>query len=240
VEAQLRFVTLSHTRGRVVVGMLLPLLMVLLLGGTTASARTIDVRKASGTFVSSTRLTDGSPAPNPSAYIGFSLRNGHVIAYLCNGNRNGADGAQSVGEFFRGRARTRRVSLRSAKGARLDFRARARVLTGTVRLADGRVLSFRARRTKATNFAFLLRAGSGDLPTRANRSGDWLAGWIRLPNGTERGSELSPQEACAEANLKLRNYAKQFALGITLTKLERRDLRFWTDYHIANCVGAAP
>lgn len=118
------------------------------------------------------------------AHIGLSLKEGQLIAYLCDGDAP-RNRRQTVSEWFRGAVAGQAIQLRSRRGARLTARLVGDRIVGTVRLAGGRGLSFVAQRARGTG-RFLI----GALPF--TRSGRLVAGWIRLPGGAERGTYLGP------------------------------------------------
>jgi hypothetical protein len=154
--------------------------------GAAASATSAAAAPARGT--AGTADYAGAVAGS-NAYIGLSLEGGRLIAYLCDGDPAGRR-AQTIGEWFRGRVDGGRVTLRSRAGARLIARVSPHRVAGRLRLADGRVLRFVAPRARGrVEFTIAARP--------LTRSGRLVAGWIRLPDGSERGTDPGALQNCA-------------------------------------------
>jgi hypothetical protein len=105
-----------------------------------------------------------------TASVAVSVRDGHAIAYVCDGKKTEA--------WLKGNAADGKLDLRDAKGGDLAAKIDATTITGTV-TADGKTWRFTAPMT--TKPAGLYRANA----TVQGRSSK--VGWIVQPDGTQVG-----------------------------------------------------
>lgn len=126
---------------------------------------------------------------NSRAFIGVTTQENRVAAYLCDG--------ETVAEWFRGElAPDGTLDLTSAAGAQLRASLDGSSVEGMVTLTDGQTLAFTA--VAAAGQAGLYRdevEGEG-VP--------YVAGWIVLPDGEQRGALSRAADAPTGASLGLR------------------------------------
>ena len=191
-------------------------------------------------YVGDGSVRSAQAASSTRPHIGISIRRGHVVAYLCDGDP-ARRRVQRVGEWFIGRVRSGgRISLRSRRGARLRARVSRRSVTGSVRLSNGRVFSFQALRARGRGrFLWVVRPESGEQPPSSPaREGTPLLGWIRLANGRERGTFKRTSGDCENQASRLKFLAnKQSSTGLTAAETEEYN-RLQASYS-SNCGGGA-
>jgi hypothetical protein len=135
----------------------------------------------------------GGRLSDSNAYIGLSMLHDQVLAYVCDGD-SAHNRPQTIGAWFRGRAHSGAMLLTSREGARLSARILPHAISGTVTLADGKTRRFTARLAHgqirflfATHPARARATRTPGLP----RDGTLVAGWIRLADGSERGTRAA-------------------------------------------------
>jgi hypothetical protein len=102
------------------------------------------------------------------ALVGIVVLDSRARAYVCDGKR--------IASWFNGYVNKGSMVLFAARPSRLTTKLDGRTATGTVTLANGRHLRFRA--TRATGRAGLYRGSAHG----------YVAGWILLGNGRQRGA----------------------------------------------------
>jgi hypothetical protein len=134
----------------------------------------------------------GGRLSDSNAYIGLSLKHNQVIAYVCDGD-SAHNRRQTIGAWFRGPAHSGAITLTSRDGVRLSARIQPHAFTGTVTLSDGKTLRFSAPAAHGQiRFLFATHAPrTRGTPTELPRNGTLVAGWIRLADGTERGTRAA-------------------------------------------------
>jgi hypothetical protein len=207
-------------------------------------------------FVAATKPADdtiarplaGAAATRPKAFIGFSIRNGRVVAYLCDGDPKRRH-VQTISEWFEGPLRTGgRIVLRSRRGAVLRGRVTGKAVRGSVSINDGSSNTREVHAAAQTVHLFVAESGTGGAfftvkPT-ATRSAAAapppLLGWIRLRGGAERGtftSTLLTNSACEQRALRLRVLAFRLLTG-SLTRAEREEYDRLRAAYAEECAGS--
>jgi hypothetical protein len=108
------------------------------------------------------------------AFVAVVAGKANVVAYVC-------DGRHGIAELFTGPRSDGRVVLRNRHGARLTATVAAKHVTGTFAPAAGASsLSFEATPARRPGGFYRARGRVGGAST--------TAGWIVLPDGTQRGA----------------------------------------------------
>lgn len=122
-------------------------------------------RKAAA--VTSTPATYVGHVSGSRALVGVATVGDRIRAYVCDG--------KNLSAWFNGRLANGSAKLAAANGQRIDVSVANRSATGKVTLAGGRVLRFAAAPAR------------GDAGLYRGESDGYLAGWIVLADGTQRG-----------------------------------------------------
>jgi hypothetical protein len=113
--------------------------------------------------------------PDSHAFVGVAVTGTQVVAYACDGTET----AIGIDEWFKGPGGDS-FTLSSASGASLSAARAGDQLQGTLTLGDGRTFTFRA--------PAIVDANAGLFRADATFDGvAYVAGWIILPDGEQRG-----------------------------------------------------
>ena len=182
------------------------------------------------------------------AFIGFTIRNGRVLAYLCNGDPKRRI-VQTISEWFEGKVRAGgRIVLRSRRGSVLRARLNGKVVRGSVSINDGTTNTREVRAAAETVHLFNAESGTGGvffvIKQTVTRSGTDpappLLGWIRLRSGAERGTftqTLLSDATCAQRAVRLRALALKLLTG-NLSRAEREEYDRLRAEYAETCVAA--
>jgi hypothetical protein len=168
------------------------------------------------------------------AHIGFSIVGRHVIVYVCDGSDR-PPRAHKVSSWFRGRFKGKTIKLKGKQDQSLSVRIGRRSIGGTVKVRNGEKLKsyrFTARRARRkARFLYAIQ------PPTKRQTGRLVAGWIRLANGSERGSRVTPA-TCSETlgAIKFLTAKAQLAGGIeNLSEQDQRSLDGTLAIYVRNC-----
>lgn len=174
--------------------------------------------------------------------IGFSVVGRHVLVYVCDGNERSRR-AQTISACFRGRYKGTRIALNGKNGQRLAARVNRRGITGSVRVRKiGKLQRFEFAVKRARGAARFLYGIQPESPPEQSSAlpahGYVAAGWIRLRDGSERGTKFVTVR-CTDASKALQDFIvvlnRKISSGGSLSAGDEFTLNFLTGV-VAQCI----
>lgn len=174
--------------GKTTIGGILLLALLLVTLGCGGSASGGDIEPVVGSFV--------GRAADSEAYVAIVTNGSDVRAYICDGTE---DGRLTVSEWFKGEISGSNVELDALSGiAHLSARLTPGSVTGSIRIDDGRAFTFAAFPAEGQSGFYLYKAIPGGPATPL-----YWAGWIVLPGGGIRGSQVTPLRTSQSVSLNV-------------------------------------
>jgi hypothetical protein len=130
--------------------------------------------------------------PGTQAFIGLAVRDGgrHIVAYACDGAREGPAEALTVNSWWVGDVNDGQVDVVNDIGERLQGRVDGTTFVGAISVFVGR-----ANTLTTLNVSAPAVTGNAGLSWGAVPGGSWR-GLVRLQDGREKGTSYPPYVRC--------------------------------------------